>query len=248
MTIQPEEIIREILEEIRLEDGSMAVNRFPSIADVEARQLEFRMVLTTLTSPVHYVIQKFDSDPAFQSDDIKVRLYALRIYCESTLKLLQRGILKYRGLVTPMPGIEKLSEAMPFLDQTITIRWEESQLCLTCGAYTAAVFLMGSILDALLLARAKLNETEISRLKSTPHQEGKPLPVQKWSLNQLIPACREMRWISMGTDDFPQGLIAYRNLLHPWSQTSLKWQADQESAAQCWKVLTKVVTSLLKSL
>lgn len=248
MTIQPEEIIREILQEIQLEDGSMAINRFPTVADVEAKQLEFRMVLSTLTSPAQYVIQKFDSDPAFHSGDIKVRLYALRVYCESTLKLLQRGIIKYRGPVTPLPSITKLTEAMPFLDEIISNRWKEAQVCLHCGAYSAAVFLMGSILDALLLARAKLNETEISRIKSTPRQEGKPLPVQKWALNQLIPACREMKWISVGIDDVPEGLIAYRNLLHPWSQTSLKWQADQEGAAQCWKVLIKVVGDLLKSL
>ncbi len=248
MTIQPEEIIREILGEICHENGHIAVERFPSIVDVEAKQIEFRLVLTTFTSPAHYVIQKFDSDPAFHSDDIKVRLYALRVYCESTLKLLQRGILKYRGSVTPMPGAVELTEAMPFLDVIITERWEEAQRCMDVGAYTAAVFLMGSILDALLLARAKLNETEIARVKSVPRQGGKPLPVQQWSLTQLISACNAMKWISVESDIIPEGLTGYRNLLHPWSQTLLKWQADQEGAAQCWKILNRVVNDLLKSL
>ena len=68
------------------------------------------------------------------------------------------------------------------LARILSFRWQEAQRCVQAGAYLAAVVMMGSILEGILLHRFE-NDLEVAnRASSSPKNQriGKAKPINEW--------------------------------------------------------------------
>jgi hypothetical protein len=109
--------------------------------------------------------------------------------------------------------------------------------------------MMGSILEALLLARALLSPTDAYRSSRAPRsREGKNVPIQDWNLNTLIDIAVDIGWIKTDRGMFCHAPRESRNIVHPWAQVSTKADFDLSTCVTCWYVLNASVDDLLKTI
>ncbi|RMF61123.1 MAG: hypothetical protein D6748_02445 [Calditrichaeota bacterium] len=241
--------IDQLLSELKNNDGSLAIEKYSDFSAVHQKKLELEVVLQLLTPQTDYLLNRLEREPVFASQDISQSLKTLVIYCETVKRLFEKGILDWNIADLPPQKIEQLTTALPNLEKVIIYRWKEVQRCLNAGAYLSALIIMGSILEALLLARVNQNEKEIYRSTRAPRdKKGRPKPLHLWSLSELIIASIEQKWITLSPRSFHTSLRKYRDLIHPWAQISAGMRVDGTVAHKSWYVLNQVIEQLLKSL
>lgn len=131
------------------------------------------------------------------------------------------------------------------LAQTLAARWVEAQRCVEAGAHLAAIVMMGSLLEGLLLAVARLWPAEANQARSAPKDvHGRVRPVHRWSLQDLIDVAHERGWLQRDAKDFSHLLRDYRNLVHPWQQRSMMVVPDEDTCAICWQVVRAAANDL----
>lgn len=135
----------------------------------------------------------------------------------------------------------------PQLANILTFRWEEAQRCVSSGAYLAAVVMMGSILEGVLLYRAERDRGTACRTKSAPKdRNGQVRPLQDWSLSQLIAVAYEVGWLQGDVKRFSDALRESRNLVHPYVQRLYSERPDADTCSICWQVVRAAVADLLQ--
>jgi hypothetical protein len=135
---------------------------------------------------------------------------------------------------------------MPDLEGIIQARWLEAQRCQHTGAYLAAVIIMGSILEALLLARCSQSPTDAYQSRSAPRDKsGNAVAIHDWSLSALIDVAAEQRWIKSDRGKFSHALRQSRNMVHPYEQARSGANFDAATCTVCWHVLNASVDDLL---
>lgn len=240
-----EKIFEDFLGDLIKPDGTIIFDNFSELSNVEVKIAEFRIFLTTLLAEPQYLIEKFDNDRILRSGGLEERVKILVVYAKTTLKLIQAGFIRCRGLVTNAPNILKLTRSLPGLDTIIFDRWLEIQTCLNVGAYLSAVILMGSVLEALLLSRAMLDADKVYRTKRSNRQNK---PLKEWSLSELISAAIELDWVKIDPVKISFPLRKYRLLIHPLGEVSANIDLNAETCHANWKIVNKAVENLLKSI
>ena len=229
-------------------EGVPAVDRFTDIGEVRLKIAEFRSLLTMLTTDAAYLVQKFDADSALNGNDPAASLGALLRYLETTLRLLRDDVIHFRGRLAPMPDLDRLAAAMPGLGKVLADRWREAQICRNTGCHIAAVMLIGTILEALLLSRASEASTDLHRARHAPMTaSGQLRPLQEWNLTELIAVALELGWLTAAPRNFPAALRKFRSLIHPWEQVSSKMKFDAALCEKCWQVMIQSVDDLIRS-
>jgi hypothetical protein len=240
--------IERLLREVRNSDGSAAVQSYGSLRDVDAKVREFRMVLQTLPQDSTPLREAFEKDVDFSANSRRVRLEALANHCQTAMRFLSSGIIKAKKQIFRGPNLSKLTTILPPLEEIIQARWLEAQRCQHAEAFLAAVILMGSILEALLLARALTAPSTAYQARSAPKDKaGKPYPLQEWKLAALIDAAVELGWLKMDRGKFSHALRESRNVVHPWQHAALKGDFDEATCKTCWHVLNASVEDLLRT-
>jgi len=121
----------------------------------------------------------------------------------TALKFLETRVLKQKKQLFRGPDLTRITGIMPDLEPIIQARWLEAQRCQHAGAYVAAVVMMGSILEALLLARSSLSPAEAYQAKSAPRDRvGKSVALHDWSLSTLVDVAAERGWIKSDRGNF----------------------------------------------
>ena len=137
----------------------------------------------------------------------------------------------------------------PSLVKILKNRWYEIQKCLNGEAYLAAIVMMGSLLEGLLLAVVQSHPKEANMAKFAPkNKEGKIKKFYEWNLTDLINVCYECRWIEKDAKDFSLELRDYRNMVHPWHQRTKQFFPDIDTAKICWEVVKAAINDLIKNL
>ena len=240
--------LTEVLGEIALPDGSAAIDRFPSLRQVDAKVREVKTVFKPMIGAVGSLAADMEKDSDFQANSRRVRLEALANYCRSAIRFLDQGVAKYEKAITPCPSIDKLTRSVPQLDIILKARWIEAQKCQNAGAFLAAVILMGSILEGLLLSAATENRPACYQSSSSPkRRDGSGLPVEEWKLTHLIDAAVELSWLKTDRGKFGHALRESRNVVHPWEHMAAKADYDEATCKTCWHVLNASVEDLLQS-
>jgi len=105
---------------------------------------------------------------------------------------------------------------------------DEARKCGDAGAPLAGCVLLGSALEAALLAMVQCFPADVRRV--TKHRGSKELsrPVSEWSLSQLLLLARDLGWLPSAVTpddrldpgkaqigDYAEVVRAIRNLLHP---------------------------------
>jgi hypothetical protein len=133
----------------------------------------------------------------------------------------------------------------PTLADVLRMRWEEAQRCMDAGAHLAAVVMIGSILEGLLLSRAAQNPKEANQSKCAPKDKaGKVREVGDWSLSNLIDVAHDLKWIQLDIKRFSHALRESRNVVHPYQQRLLQEVPDRDTCLICWQVLRAAIADL----
>jgi hypothetical protein len=132
---------------------------------------------------------------------------------DARLQGVQQGRRSANGLVDP--DFEKLDitedEAL-----RLTITWDEAVKCFGAGAYLAAMIMLGSLLEAvLLLAFQRNRETIKSAGVAFADNKNQEKPIEKWSLGEMIQAAAKLGWTTQKLTSFAHSLREYRNYVHP---------------------------------
>lgn len=106
----------------------------------------------------------------------------------------------------------------------LKFRWEEAQRCVQAKAYLAAIVIMGSLLEGVLLAKIQAHPGDANTAKSAPrdHQKNRARRFRDWGLSAMIDVAHEKGWIRGDVKEFSHAIRNYRNLVHPAESAKLE--------------------------
>ncbi len=142
--------------------------------------------------------------------------------------------------------IEKLpidSALIPILDLRIT----EIKNCIGSKAFLAAIILMGSTLEGILLGMASENAKLFNQSNSAPKDKNtdKVFPFSKWNLNNFIDVAYEIGCIHLDVKKFSHGLREFRNYIHPYQQLTERFTPNEQTATICYQVLKAAIVQII---
>jgi hypothetical protein len=242
-------LLREALSEIAVGNAART-NDFASLRAVDAKIRDVRLVLEGISDLPPSLLSAMDKDIDFDANSRRVRLEALANYIRSAIKFTETGAFeKPKKVIHAPPDLSKLTTPLPGLKSEIDKRWREAQRCVHVEAYTAAVILMGSILEGLLLSRALLEPAKAYTAASVPKDKmQKPLAITDWTLSALIDVAADVQWIKSDRKAFSHALRDSRNIVHPWGAVHKNADFDAATCKTTWSVLDAAVHDLLRSI
>jgi len=241
------QILTEMLREISLRSGEARTNAFSTLRSVDAKVREVKMTLRDAGATA--LVEEIEQDTDFAANSRRVRLEALANYCRTAIKFLDTGVITQKRQLTKGPNLNLITDIMPDLESIIQRRWLDAQRCQLARAYLAAVIMMGSILEALLLARCSKGSLEAYRAQAAPKDKaGKSVAIPNWTLSNLIDVSVELDWLKQDRGSFSHALRQSRNLVHPYEEARTRTEFDEATCKVCWQVLNASVEDLLTTL
>jgi hypothetical protein len=151
---------------------------------------------------------------------------------------------KEKPLEAP-PDFRKLVTDNTLAD-ILSFRWEEAQRCVRGRAHLAAVVMMGSILEGVLLHKVEQEPKRANKTKSCPKdRSGSPKAIHEWGLSSLIDVAHELGWLQGDIKRFSHALRDSRNIVHPYIQRLQEDRPDDDTCSICWQVVRAAVADLL---
>lgn len=178
---------------------------------------------------------------------------------QELLKSLKTGLVSLRSKIVTTEQTASISKQPDFsklisaagMRSILERRWKEAQTCLENGADLSATIMMGSLLEALLLARINVlpSVAPIFKLKSTPQDKksGKAKPLTEWTLKDFIEVAHEMKWIRDAAKKVGVVLRDYRNFVHPERELSTGISIDHNDAKMFWAVFNELALQIIAS-
>lgn len=242
-------LLKGLLQEISLADGGVATERFGSLREVDAKVREAKHIISSLQGLPRTFLEEMTNNVDFEAQSRRVRLQSLSGYIRSAIKFAESGALSdTTKIVHPAPDVSKIATQIPPLKRVIDQRWKEAQRCMHADCFTASIILMGSILEAFLLARAMLSAGAASQSPRAPKAKaGQALAIQDWSLSSLIDVAVDIGWIKTDRGKFSHALRESRNVVHPWVEVTTRANFDLATCRTSWEVLQASVDDLLAS-
>jgi hypothetical protein len=238
--------IGDLLKEIASERGQALTDSFSGLRAVDAKVKEAKMVLRE--AGANALVDAMEQDSDFAANSRRVRLEALANYCRTALKFFDTGALQQRKQLFKAPDLTKITQIMPGLEPIIQARWIEAQRCQHSGAFLAAVILMGSILEALLLARCSMSPSDAYQSNVAPKdRSGKSVAIHDWALSVLIDVAVSKAWLKTDRGGFSHALRQSRNIVHPYEHARSGANFDESTCKVCWQVLNASVDDLVAS-
>jgi hypothetical protein len=149
-------------------------------------------------------------------------------------------------LIEASPDFGRLVQDFSLAD-ILTFRWAEAQRCFCADAHLAAVVMMGSILEGVLLHKAEHNMKVVNQAKAAPKDKsGAVKPIHDWGLSVLIDVAHEVGWLQGDVKRFSHALRESRNIVHPYVQRISKDRPDGDTCRICWQVVRAAVADLLE--
>lgn len=122
----------------------------------------------------------------------------------------------------------------PRAAQVLQARMDEAQTCYENGAHVAAIIMLGSLLEGILL-RAVL-ERDPSLLGNAK--------ADRISLAELIKRCHSVGWIDADIEKFCHELREYRNYVHPRQEIDATHAPDRDTLNVSWQVVGAALNDL----
>ena len=243
-------LLKEIQAEIEFSPGNVRTDDFMGLRAVDAKAKETKMILSGVNGIPELLVIDMDSDTNFEANSRRVRLETLSEYVRSAIKFLDAGgVAKPKKQIISPPDYSKITQVMPGLQAVIDSRWREAQRCQHVKAYTGAIILMGSVLEALLLCRANTSpEKSYQSPKAPKNKQGKVPAIQDWNLNVLIEVAVDCGWLKTDRGKFSHALRESRNVVHPWVHVTTRANFDEATCKTSWEVLKASVDDMISSL
>lgn len=124
-------------------------------------------------------------------------------------------------------------------------RMEEIVSCVKNRASLAAVILIGSMLEGLLLGVATSNTNVFIQASSSPKDKNKKVKeFQLWKLKDFIDVATELGILNVDVQKFSHIVREFRNYIHPYQQLSTRFTPSQETAEICLQVLKATIVQI----
>lgn len=134
-----------------------------------------------------------------------------------------------------------------FISDILNSRIQEIKASLKANAPLAAIVMIGSTFEGILLGYASKNPKDFNQTKASPKdKEGRTKLYQDWSLSNFIDVAYELRLIHEDVKKFSHSLRDFRNYIHPYEQMSSGFNPDIHTAKLCWNVLKVAMIQLSK--
>lgn len=235
--------------EIEFSPGVARTEDFGGLRAVDAKVKEARMIISGVSGLPDSLLKDMDVDGNFEVNSRRVRLETLAEYIRSAIKFLEAGgVNKPKKQILAPPDYSKITQIMPGLQQVIDGRWKEAQRCQHVQAYTGAIILMGSVLEALLLCRANTSPDQAYQSSKAPKdRQGRVPAIQDWNLNALIEVAVDCGWLKTDRGKFSHALRESRNVVHPWVHVTTRANFDESTCVTSWEVLKASVQDMISS-
>ncbi|GGY72966.1 hypothetical protein GCM10010300_15410 [Streptomyces olivaceoviridis] len=116
-------------------------------------------------------------------------------------------------------------------------RLDEARTCFSNGAHVAAIIMLGSLLEGVLLT--VIEERNASLLSNKdPNFIG---------LKALIDICHQAGWIDVDMERFSQAVCKYRNFVHPRREFREAHTPDRDTLTVSWYVVNGALNDLAAS-
>lgn len=156
------------------------------------------------------------------------------------------GVSDLRDIELTEPIIDNLNLA-PEVNKVIVERIGEIRKCVGNDIPLATIFLCGSTLEGLLLEVARKRRDDFLATKAAPKRKGKVIPVEEWTLNDLINTSYELGILHEDVKRHTQELRHFRNYIHPREQSRERFSPTRDTSAISWKVLKAAINQISKS-
>jgi hypothetical protein len=193
-----------------------------------------RRLLLRLVDPREYL----DDDGARRHlvDDLNgllaVEGYQIRYASGRPELVTQTPTMKRPAMRVPLELTASLANILsdPDFGRQLTARLNEAHVCWQSGACTAAVIMLGSLLEGVLYDVALAQHSGGQR--PTDH------------LESLIDLAAEKRWIAQDVIDYAHVLRNHRNLVHPKKQIKQHYAPDDDTVRIAWNVVVAALNDL----
>ena len=139
--------------------------------------------------------------------------------------------------------------SIPSVQTIIEARLVELKHCLDVNAPLSAIFLTGSILEAVLLSISTSNPRLFCGAVSSPKdKDGNVIPITKWRLESLINVARELGYLKEDVHRFCHVVRDFRNYIHPFEQSARGFSPDINTAKICLQVLKGAIAQVHEKL
>ncbi|MFE0930922.1 hypothetical protein ACFW4O_35210 [Streptomyces mutabilis] len=116
-------------------------------------------------------------------------------------------------------------------------RLDEARTCFSNGAHVAAIIMLGSLLEGVLLT--VIEERDVSLLNDKdPNFIG---------LKALIDICHKVGWIDVDMERFSHSVCRYRNYVHPRREFREAHTPDRDTLNVSWYVVNGALNDLAAS-
>jgi hypothetical protein len=112
------------------------------------------------------------------------------------------------------------------------------------SAPLAAVFLIGSTLEGILIDVGIKNSAAFVGATSAPRFRGLVPDIKTWKLNDLINVAHELGFVTKNVKEFSHALRSFRNYIHPRAQATAGFNPNADTAIICFQVLKAAITEL----
>jgi hypothetical protein len=138
----------------------------------------------------------------------------------------------------------------PGIGEILRNRWVEAQKCVDSKAHLAAIIIMGSLLEGILLGICQRNPALANTCTCAPKdsQTGKVKKFHEWSLADMIDVAHSVGWLGLDVKKFSHALRSFRNLVHPYEQMVSRAHPDEDTCNISWLVVQSAVNDLARSL
>lgn len=128
----------------------------------------------------------------------------------------------------------------------IQARLDEIDRCICADAPLAAIFLVGSVLEGILLSIAKSYPQKFNTAKSAPKDSAtkKTRKFSDWTLNDLIDVAAEIGILKPDVKKFSHVVRDFRNYIHPNQQVIEQFFPDKQTALICFQVLKAAIVQI----
>jgi len=136
------------------------------------------------------------------------------------------------------------------LDQNVTeiikSRLAEVESCIRNEAPLASIFLIGSIMEGILLGVASAYPRQFNQAQCAP-KDAETAKIRKfpdWTLNNYIDVAAEIGILKHDVKKFSHVVRDFRNYIHPYSQMMSQFCPDKQTALICFQVLKAAISQI----
>lgn len=128
------------------------------------------------------------------------------------------------------------------VSQVLKIRLNEIEICINNDVALASIFLIGSMMEGILLGTASLYPKIFNQAKSAPKDNnGKIKKFYDWTLNDFINTASEIGILKQDVKKFSHVVRDFRNYIHPYQQMAENFEPNKQTALICFQVLKAAI-------